>query len=444
MTQINELRFFNECKKQVETKLNWIDSDNWKQRDFEYLIELIFDKSKIKLSLSTLKRIWAKDFEGSPQLNTLNALSVFLGYKDWSDFKISNDSSIPDQQFENLSTVKKESPKIRAKQKKAKYGRIIVLLSILLIIIIFLTLLRNYKFNFINRTDSIDTSLVKFSSKTTVLNGAPNSVIFNYDISKIDFDSAFIQQSWDKRRRFKIKKEDNFYSSIYYFPGFHRAKLIINDQIVKEHNIHITTDGWMCLVQKDFENPVPIYIPSGDLTINNQIYVSKNILKANSIDTKNTDYYVSYHNIKDFGDITADNFTFETQIKNSTDEGGLICQSCYIILICEYGWMNIPITTPGCVSNISLTVSDYRLSSQTNDMSAFGCDLNKWQKIKFKCINKNLNINIEDKEVYTLSYNDELGKLKGLMYLFHGTGAIQYVKILDKEDNISFIEEFKL
>ena len=48
MTQINELRFFNECKKQVETKLNWADSNNWKQRYLEYLIELIFDKVQMQ------------------------------------------------------------------------------------------------------------------------------------------------------------------------------------------------------------------------------------------------------------------------------------------------------------------------------------------------------------------------------------------------------------
>ena len=37
-----------------------------KQRDFEYLAELIEEKSHIKLSISTLKRLWKDDFTQVP------------------------------------------------------------------------------------------------------------------------------------------------------------------------------------------------------------------------------------------------------------------------------------------------------------------------------------------------------------------------------------------
>ena len=75
------------CKKLIEEKINLGESRFWKQRDYEYLSELIFDASNVLLSVSTLKRLWKKEKESLPHSSTLNALAVFAGYKDWTDFK---------------------------------------------------------------------------------------------------------------------------------------------------------------------------------------------------------------------------------------------------------------------------------------------------------------------------------------------------------------------
>ena len=46
------------------------------------------EKSGIKLSLSTLKRLWKKDYDQTPHPSTLQALVSLLGYKDWQEFKL--------------------------------------------------------------------------------------------------------------------------------------------------------------------------------------------------------------------------------------------------------------------------------------------------------------------------------------------------------------------
>ena len=48
------------CCKQVEQMLNWGDSEAWTNEDFEQLSEKIFEKTRVQLSISTLKRIWGK------------------------------------------------------------------------------------------------------------------------------------------------------------------------------------------------------------------------------------------------------------------------------------------------------------------------------------------------------------------------------------------------
>ena len=82
-----EIDFLNACKSLIEEKLDWPPSENWRQRDFLNLINLIENESGISISLSTIRRLWKVDYSGTPQPSTLNALAKFLAYEDWLDFK---------------------------------------------------------------------------------------------------------------------------------------------------------------------------------------------------------------------------------------------------------------------------------------------------------------------------------------------------------------------
>jgi hypothetical protein len=105
---------------------------------------------------------------------------------------------------------------------------------------------------------------IEFTGNKTVSQGVPNTVIFNYDLSHVEADSFFFQQSWNNMEKVRIDPKGHSYSNIYYYPGFHKAKLIANDSILKRFRVHITTDGWL---------PVIGYRSDGD---NRPVYVKKN------------------------------------------------------------------------------------------------------------------------------------------------------------------------
>ena len=48
------------CLSEIEAKLGWGDSNNWSNADFEELSLLIQAETGIKLSVTTLKRVWGK------------------------------------------------------------------------------------------------------------------------------------------------------------------------------------------------------------------------------------------------------------------------------------------------------------------------------------------------------------------------------------------------
>jgi len=72
----------------MEQSLGWENSDTWNEYDYEKLSEFIFSKSDIRLSVSTLKRIWGKvQYKNTPATATLNALARALDIEDWRAFK---------------------------------------------------------------------------------------------------------------------------------------------------------------------------------------------------------------------------------------------------------------------------------------------------------------------------------------------------------------------
>jgi len=85
----SEREYINLCKKLIEEKFHFEnDGGSLRQRDLEYLADNIEETSGIKLSLSTLKRLWKKDYDQTPHPSTLQALVSILGFKDWQEFKL--------------------------------------------------------------------------------------------------------------------------------------------------------------------------------------------------------------------------------------------------------------------------------------------------------------------------------------------------------------------
>lgn len=68
-------------------KAGFADSEGMVQRDLEFLSESIESKTGVLISLSTIKRLIHGEFSRLPQIATLNAIAVYLGYQNWQSYK---------------------------------------------------------------------------------------------------------------------------------------------------------------------------------------------------------------------------------------------------------------------------------------------------------------------------------------------------------------------
>ncbi len=141
-----------------------------------------------------------------------------------------------------------------------------------------------------------------------------NTVIFNYDIDRYTAHSFFIQQSWDKNRRKRIYRNKHTITDIYYEPGYHIARLIANDSIIKTIDVHIPTDRWFFYAIDNVANYMPEYIKTDKYSNNGVLGLSVQQVKENNIDvTKDKLYHYTW--FPGTMTVKSNNFRLKTRIR---------------------------------------------------------------------------------------------------------------------------------
>ncbi|MBS1660212.1 MAG: hypothetical protein JST68_04085 [Bacteroidetes bacterium] len=442
-----------------EEKTGWGDSEKWTNQDFLQLSELIRDATGVTISHVTLKRIWGKvKYDSLPNTHTLNTLAQYLGYDNWRDFTIrhsqTSDPTKP-QTSNPAEPPTPATPPIPATpptpaplqtsaadplqpaptnglhhSPKPRRKRLWLLAPLLAIPLIFL-LLHGQK------PPPMPQDYV-FTSKKVVTSGVPNSVIFDYNAALSPEDSVVIQQSWDTTRRVKVSKKDHQHTSIYYYPDFYHATLQVQNHTVKTHNLLIESNGWLPLVE---QSPVPVYFKKEDAIHDGKISLSIDQIKQKNIQLQPNPPTVMITNVRDYGEIYTDHFTFETALKNDYSEGSAVCQLSRIYLLCEGTAIWIPLCAKGCISTVDLYFTYFYTDGKREDLSAFGVpNFNDYVKLRIESDSGRAKILINDKLAYTVPRHIIRSKIIGIMYRFQGAGSVDYTSL--SNGKISYREDF--
>lgn len=272
-----------------------------------------------------------------------------------------------------------------------------------------------------------------FSSQP-ITKGIPNSVIFTYDASKAPGDSIFIQQSWDKRRRTVVEKNLHKHTSIYYEPGFYIAKLIVGEQIVKEHKLLVPTTGWLGTI----DGPtIPVYLKNREFMTDSILQLPVSVIATKNVPMQPQTPNVHYYNVGNFEPVSIKNFNFSSEIKNEFRDGAGACQLSAITLITDDIPIVIPFSAKGCISELNFLSIDNFISGKKEDLSAFGADFSDWVEISCKSSGTKIQYLVNNKQVLELPLPARDIHIVGLAYTFQGTGAVKKVS-LSSQNKIIF------
>ncbi len=398
------------CLQRIEQKLNWASSDQWQNQDFELLSKRIFEATGVQLSITTLKRVWGKvNYVSEPSISTLNALAKFIDYENWSELKNGNQSK---------TLFKKDEKRSLPLKPLVMAGTLLLLIAAIV--------------GFSQRQGAVDLTQVKFGAEPVTL-GLPNTVVFTYDFGSNDIEEASIQQSWNQKLTFGIDPKKKAATGIYYYPGYFRAKLLANKQILVEQDLHIRTDGWMATINRD---EIPRYLYDGELNINGKIGLTNELLEELHAMNDAEASLLTFHFFDDFQSIASDEFVFETRFRNTYQKSNGICQQVQVLVHCESGVFLTPFSIPGCSSELDLITSGKTFSGKENDLTPFGINTEEWNLLRLEVSKGIAQYFVNDILIFSQAYEDNIGKIVGFKFRFEGAGEIDFVKLSNTEQTI--------
>ncbi len=389
-------------QREIENQLAWGPASSWHSSMFEELSEKVFHSSEIVLSVPTLKRFFGVvNHDGAPSITTLDALSRFVGKENWREFKLTRTTRFQ---------------KRIGSPRKSVYVTVGFILALVIISLIG------------NKRPELVINASDFAFSSTVLSKEyPNSVVFNLAIPpSLQVDSLTIQQYWDPTKTVEVSKRQSEATAIYYFPGYFKAKLLVEGQVVKEHDLFLKSNGWLGTIEY---RPVPKYfqpIAQVGLKFPHEI--------AQEVATLEEPVLSTFHYIDDFGDVSGDNFSFSATIQNTFDDRWAVCQAVYIFFIGTDGAMIVPISKIGCSSDNNLMLNDVFLRGKENDLSSLSADFTTPVDIVVNIKDKEFQASINGKDVYTNSYQETMGRLVGLRFKFKGLGEIFEYQVLNEDE----------
>ena len=388
-------------RKSIEDQMGWGIPGSWHSKMFSELSDKIYDKTQVLLSDTTLKRFFGVvNHQGLPSITTLDTLSKFNGYKNWRDFR--------------TPVTRKKSQ--QHPSSKSLYVTVGFVLSFIIIMLL------SYR-----EKEVIVPEGMTFQSRV-LTDTYPNSVVFDLDLHQPMSDCLHIQQYWDPTKTIRLTADQEQATGIYYFPGYFRAKLLMEGKVVDEHDLFLKSRGWLGILSY---SPVPKYFKPESrqnmLHVNEELYgeVSKTESPLNT----------EYHYINDLGDVSADNFSVSATVRNTFNDRWAVCETVQMYIIGTTGAYIIPYSQIGCSSDLYLMLNDKGFDGKSHDLSALGTSFNESRNIGIRVKDKEVTILIEDQPVMTESYEESMGRLVGIRFKFLGVGEVDSLSILDQNED---------
>jgi hypothetical protein len=415
-THLEQLRTpLEQCRRLIEASLDWGDPASWTNEDFEGLSDRIFAKTSVRLSVSTLKRIWGKvKYDHSPTTATLNALARYAGFEGWRDLANHN-RPVPSEARDPSPAT--QQPRVTEKAPRPTVTPLIIgTVAIGILLALFSARLH----------PSSSAAPLHFESRRTS-DGLPNSVVFDYDATPLHPHEVMIQQSWDPQRREKVNPNGKEHSSIYYYPGYFLAKLVVDGKTRLESEVFIPTSGWKGIIRR---SPMPVYLSKEEIKCDSgRMGITAPTLQEKTGSSVFSDTWTSFDNVREFPAVRGDSFRLDVTVRNTSTVEQCLCRNVLIFVLGKSSAVIIPLADKGCIAALQLLPGYVAINGKDHDLSAFGCDFSGWQHVVCTESGHVLRIALNGRPIFTLPGVRSIGDIIGVRIAFEGTGEVGEIKL---------------
>ena len=433
-----------ECLRLIEQKIGWGNQAHWTHQDFVRLSEMILEETGVNLSATTLKRVWGKvAYHSFPHITTLNALSNFVGYSCWRAFLATQEEKLSQPTLPETTPVKPDSTErddAVTQQHKRDRRHIARAAGLLLLLVVGMITLLGTVFSLYHtaRNSSLIAAEEYAFSAQPLTSGVPNTVIFHYDAPPADTGILYIQSAPQQRQA--VDSGQHQYSALYYYPGVYQTKLLTGEQVVKEQEVLIETNGWLALVERD---SVPLYIKD-NIRQQGAFGIPVETLASYYPGLFASVPWVAYYHVGGFGSLSSNNFTLETELRSDYDQGEAVCQDTSVVILRHHAPpITIPLAITGCLAKVDQELKRGILRYDRLNLRAFGCDFANWVQVKCEAKDDRLKLWINQQLAYDGALPQATGSIAGILYRFHGTGRVNSVRLGTADGRLVYSEDFE-
>jgi hypothetical protein len=85
---------------------------------------------------------------------------------------------------------------------------------------------------------------------------------------------------------------------------------------------------------------------------------------------------------------------------------------------------------------------DVYLAGEFDNLNTFRQDINYWRVLKIVTGKRRVGVYLDDVQIYSVRYNDPLDDVKGISISFVGSGAVDYVKLFNAQEELVYFDDF--
>jgi ribosomal protein L9 len=428
---MNDVHYINIIIRLIEKKLNWPKVIFWTDNNYKRLGQLVFKDTGISISPQTLKRLFGKvKYKESytPQPATKEALSMFVGFKDWDSF-VSSQTKTNRKLFDSLTNKSIFRP---------------VKITILLVTFAILLSICGYELLQIRNKKEMTFYAENVTGKT------PHTVSFHYDISKLAIKNVYIdfdQNEAESQSQVELlDKSRQVINHCFETPGFYHVKMLINDKVESTVNVHVLSEGWISYYFNDdnFSQRKFIFGLENKVRDNRndgQLYISPGDLSDQGFNG-NTVYYLEHMQYDTFN-VPGDHCIFEVKYQNNLEIGGISCYDAEFRIIGENGLASVMLVQQGCHRWSEVTIGEVYLNGKYDDLTSLSLDLSHWSVLKIIMEKGKAVVTNRNDTIFSCVYQQPIGSIEGIRLVTKGSGAFDYVRLFNENNNLVYENNFE-
>ncbi|NCI46581.1 hypothetical protein [Sediminibacterium soli] len=420
----------------------------WTNRDYIKLSGILARITDVQISPSTLKRIFGKlktPERYYPQKATRDALAFFAGFKSWETFVEKNHRPVKQKKEPEpvLNEIQQPAspPEIGAKEIPfasfpKKWLPIGIVTSTAVIILVWQLMSKKETVPPVNATG------VEFICNNAE-GGNPHSANFRIHLPPgFSGNTTNFTVDFGDKKTEKKETAGTLFTHYYEVPGRYYAVLKYAGLPLDTVSVYLKNNGWTATAEMEHDTTRVYPVNSDHLFKNGKLQVNTSELLHAGVDTNHT-FFVRFTNVKPMG-IDGDNFELTAKVTTSALRPGVRCSQVNLNIYGTKSKHSVVILKPGCVSWASLRFSEVVKDGGTENLSFLGNDLSQGGVIQLRVVHKKVSLFVNDKLIYSTSYQFPLHNLYGIDISFAGIGTVNSLTIKDLGSGAMFQEGLSL